>query len=163
MSAYAVEETLPAGLAPYDISEGGSWDVVNRKIKWGPYFDNTARTLSYKLGGIAGVYTLSGVGSYDGQSVLTTGSVTIDLESSLRVAPSNLASPGQGFTLSFPTQAGRQYYIEFSDNLTGCPWQVADGPLSGTGQSIHWTDDGTKTGGWPAGSGARFYRVRSSP
>ena len=47
----AVEDTLPAGLFPVSISDKGSWDSVNRKVKW--FFDKKVdirdRALQYKV------------------------------------------------------------------------------------------------------------------
>ncbi len=163
VSVYALEESLLAGLTPYDITEGGTWDATNRKVKWGPFFDNAARTLSYSVSGVAGVYRLSGVGSYDGISLGTIGAATIDLASALRLSGLGIGLSGQGLTFTFSTEVGREYYIEFTDNLTQGQWQVVAGPLAGTGQPIQWVDDGSKTGGVPPASGPRFYRVRSSP
>ncbi len=163
VSVYAVEEDLPGGLTPYDITEGGTWDAANRKVKWGPFFDNAARTLSYSVSGVAGVYPLSGVASYDGVNLETSGGATIDLESTLRLGDVGIGLSGQGLTFTFSTEVGRQYYIEYTDNLSQGRWQVVAGPLTGTDGRIRWTDDGSKSGGVPPASGPRFYRVRSSP
>jgi len=83
VSVYAVEETLPAGLTPANISNDGSWDSANRKVKWGPFFDHTARTLTYEVTGPDGAYALAGVGSFDGSSATTTG----DLQAIILSAP----------------------------------------------------------------------------
>jgi len=47
-SAMALEVELPAGWQALGISDGGQWDAVNRKIKWGPYFQDLSRTVSFK-------------------------------------------------------------------------------------------------------------------
>ncbi len=73
VSAYAVEDSVPASLTVSSINGGGSWDSVNRKVKWGPFFDSNARTLTYQVSGSAGSYTFSGSGSFDGGSVPVTG------------------------------------------------------------------------------------------
>ena len=52
VSVYAVEETLPAGLTPSGMNESGTWDAGNRKVKWGPFFDHTVRTLTYEVTGL---------------------------------------------------------------------------------------------------------------
>ncbi len=163
VSVHAVEEDLAAGLTPYNITDGGTWDAANRKVKWGPFFDDTARTLSYSVSGVAGVYPLSGVGSYDGVDLATTGAASIELEPTLRLSGLGIGPSGQGLTFTFSSEVGRQYYIECTDNLSQAQWQVVAGPLSGTGHPIRWTDDGSKTGGGPPASGPRFYRVLSSP
>ncbi|MGA1840282.1 MAG: MopE-related protein [bacterium] len=50
-SAYAVEETPPEGwqIDTNSINQNGEWDSVNKKVKWGPFFDNSSRTLTYKV------------------------------------------------------------------------------------------------------------------
>lgn len=50
-AAYAVEDSPPAGwtVVVESISEGGSYDAVTGKVKFGPFFDNVQRTLSYDL------------------------------------------------------------------------------------------------------------------
>ncbi len=162
VAAYAVEETLPAGLTPYPITGGASWDAANRKLKWGPYFDNKARKFCYELGGVAGVYRLSGVASFDGQDFTTTGATSVDLGPSLALLNAGF-TPAGDFTFTFPTEAGEQYYIECSGSLSRPQWQVVEGPLPGTGRPIRWTDDRINPGGVPPGSVPHFYRVMSSP
>jgi len=162
-SVYAVEESLPAGLTPYAISDGGSWDSVNQKIKWGLFFDNTTRVLSYKLGGVAGIHPLSGVGSFDGQSIAASGMMSLELEPSLRLVPGGAAPSSGGFQLTFGTESGRTYYIEYADSLSSNSWQRAGGPLTGTGQAVTWKDGGAMAGGRPGLAGARYYRVRLAP
>ena len=78
-SAYAVEESLPEGVTPEEVSDAGSWDTVNRKLKWGPFFDDQARSLTFEATGDSGTYSLTGVVSFDGQSypVLGDSSLTI--------------------------------------------------------------------------------------
>ncbi len=163
VSVYAVEEDLPAGLTPYGITEGGSWDAVNRKVKWGPFFDNAPRRLAYGLSGFAGHYRLSGVESCDGLNLPTTGAATINLESALRMGGVRTGLSGHSLTFRFPSAVGRQYQIECTEHLPQGPWQVVDGPLAGTGRLIQWTDERSKTGAMQAASAPRFYRVRSSP
>jgi hypothetical protein len=51
---WAAEEHLPHGWHVTEINEGGSFDNANRKVKWGPFFDSRAKTLSYILIGEAG-------------------------------------------------------------------------------------------------------------
>jgi len=44
---YAVEDTPPLGWSVSNIGSGGIYDSVNNKIKWGPFTDSLARTLTY--------------------------------------------------------------------------------------------------------------------
>jgi hypothetical protein len=78
---FAVEDVPPAGWAVSNISQGGSLDAVNGKVKWGPFFDNTARTLAYQVtppSGETGTKTFAGSASFDGQSVVILGNNSID-------------------------------------------------------------------------------------
>jgi hypothetical protein len=45
-SASAAELILPKGWKVVAIGEDGVFDSVNSKIKWGPYFGDTSRTLT---------------------------------------------------------------------------------------------------------------------
>ena len=48
VAVYAVEDTLPSGWTVGAINEGGLFDAATRKVKWGPFLDNQARTLTYE-------------------------------------------------------------------------------------------------------------------
>jgi hypothetical protein len=72
--ACAVEETIPLGLLITNITGGGEFDAVSRKIRWGPFLDSTARTVSYQVSPPAGTGSIpapcfAGVASFDGRSV----------------------------------------------------------------------------------------------
>ena len=67
---YAVEDQPPAGWLVSNINEQGSFDERNGKVKWGPFFDNNERNLTYEItpdatseetGRFAGVVALDGV------------------------------------------------------------------------------------------------------
>jgi hypothetical protein len=47
-SAIALDLSIPKGLTPTDISDGGAWDEIHRKVKWGPFYDNLSRTVTCK-------------------------------------------------------------------------------------------------------------------
>jgi hypothetical protein len=49
IAAHAVEEQIPANWTVGSLTDGGEFDPVNRKIKWGPFGDHTLRTLVYTL------------------------------------------------------------------------------------------------------------------
>ena len=55
ISAVAAEMTAPKGWRVANISDGGAWDDMNRKVKWGPFFDGASRTVSFDLVGSAKV------------------------------------------------------------------------------------------------------------
>jgi len=79
---YAAEDIPPDGWTVSDINEGGNWDAVNKKVKWGPFFDNTIRTLTYRATLPAeenGIKTFSGIASFDGTDIPITGDSEIEL------------------------------------------------------------------------------------
>ncbi|MCP4350017.1 MAG: LamG domain-containing protein [Desulfobacterales bacterium] len=49
VSAYAVEDTPPLGWEVSNISDSGTFDSVNNRVKFGPFFNNTTRTLTYDV------------------------------------------------------------------------------------------------------------------
>jgi hypothetical protein len=78
---YAVEDIPPSEWAVSNINESGLWDSVNKKVKWGPFFDHNTRTLTYQVTppvGETGAKTFSGTASFDGVSVAIDGDSTID-------------------------------------------------------------------------------------
>jgi hypothetical protein len=80
--SYAVQESPPTGWAVTAISDGGAWDDTNKQVKWGPFFDNTTRTLTYQAtppSGTTGPKTFSGQASFDGTSVAIGGASSLDV------------------------------------------------------------------------------------
>ena len=74
--AYVVEEQSPPGWAVASISDGGELDAVNGTVKWGPFLDNTPRSLSYQATPPATAdraVSFAGVASFDGTSRTITG------------------------------------------------------------------------------------------
>ena len=76
---YAVEDTVPAGWVVSGISSSGAY--TGGKVKWGPFFDNQARVLTYQLApgkSAPGHYVLNGVASFDSSNIaLPTGAITV--------------------------------------------------------------------------------------
>lgn len=89
VKSYAIEESIPYGLTPFNIGSDGVWSDVTHTIKWGAFSDNTFRTFTYDLEGFDGGYTIDGRVSFDGTTEIITGegSVTIDC------APKQAATP----------------------------------------------------------------------
>ena len=76
----ALEEQPPEGWTLGAISDGGAWDSVNARLKWGPFFDATARAITYELTPPAettGEVTFAGVVSFDGAEVPVGGATTL--------------------------------------------------------------------------------------
>ncbi len=77
---YAVEESVPLGWIVSNPSDGGAWDPVHRKIKWGPFQDRNLRPLTYTLtpsANAAGIHRFSGNGWYNGDPSPITGNLDI--------------------------------------------------------------------------------------
>jgi len=80
ISAYAVEEKIPAGWAVSGISHGGVFDAAARCIRWGVFFDAESRGLHYELsapGDVTAVASLRGQGSFDGENAATIGAARV--------------------------------------------------------------------------------------
>jgi hypothetical protein len=79
-SNHALEDTPPSGWTISAIDNSGTWDAANRKIKWGPFFDTTARTVRYTAtppAGATGTATFQGVISIDGVPQAICGDSTV--------------------------------------------------------------------------------------
>jgi hypothetical protein len=73
---YLVEESCPAGWEVVAASDGGAPSASARSIKWGPFMDATARSLTYTLRaptGTAGMVNFSGQAIFNSNIVPTTG------------------------------------------------------------------------------------------
>ncbi|MGB2985243.1 MAG: IPTL-CTERM sorting domain-containing protein [Phycisphaerae bacterium] len=68
---YALEDSPPAGWTNIDsISDGGVYDSENHKVKWGAFFDDLSRTVTYDItppGGATGTQCFDGTVSFDGR------------------------------------------------------------------------------------------------
>ncbi len=76
VSVYAVQDQVPDGWGVTAVSVGGTFDAGHGLVKWGPFFDNLPRTLSYQAVppvSAAGDVTFVGEGSFDGTTVVITG------------------------------------------------------------------------------------------
>jgi hypothetical protein len=70
-------------------------------------------------------------------------------------------TPGIGgsMNVSFPTLTGRQYRVQYTNDLN-TPWAPASGWLNGSGSQITWNDNGITTGSLPINVPRRFYRLQ---
>ena len=73
---YTVEEFLPAGVTPMNISDGGLWNSNTLTIKWGPFLDDSLRALRYDPVGAFATYQTSARMSVDGVSHTWAGDFT---------------------------------------------------------------------------------------
>lgn len=75
-SAYAIQDTPPVGWIIREVSHGGIFDTNTGKVKFGPFYESGARTLSYEAyppPGAQGVYVFTGEASADGETTAITG------------------------------------------------------------------------------------------
>ena len=78
--AYALEDSIPAGWMLDGISDAGVLDGINSMFKWGPFFGNQNRVLTYQVIppiGDSAPRTFSGTISSDGFDSLIAGSNAI--------------------------------------------------------------------------------------
>jgi hypothetical protein len=67
--AHAVEDQPPPGWVASGISDGGAFDAVSGRVKWGPFLDGSSRTLTYEAvppAGSTGIGSWTGLASFDG-------------------------------------------------------------------------------------------------
>jgi hypothetical protein len=125
-SAYAVEEKLPVGWTVSNISHEGTFDAMTGIIRWGMFFDATARTFTYTLTpppGVTAIARFGGRVSFDGAvyEISGCGSVT-------STDPVTLPKLGKC------ESDGSKVHLE----LTGGAGQV--GVLQSSTDLIHWQD-----------------------
>jgi len=155
LRAYTVEGFLPSGWTLGQVSHSGNYDPVNRKIKWGPYFDRRARDLSYELAPAqttAGLVEISGRASYDGFYVEIGGpkSVANSLAAVFAPLPEGANGILEWVIDGYP---GREYRLEASTDLR--EWMLLLTGAAGPDGKLRFQD--------PAGSAQpyRFYRAVS--
>ena len=149
-SAYAVEDQVPVGWSVSAISQGGELDAVNGKVKWGPFLDDTPRTLSYQAippATASGTVSLGGVASFDGTSQATAG--PSHLAETCRVGVAPPARPGE-FQLTLRGRPGLRLVIEASSDLV--TWTVLGEVTTGV-SPVPFADPA------PARFPQRFYRA----
>lgn len=152
-TVYAVEETIPPGFSATSISDGGTLDMNHNQIKWGPFFDNSPRTLKYILQspvGFAGSVAVSGIVSIDGNDLDITGDSSFNNTVIVEEAQLELEKfPG----LIINGTLGARYRIESSDSLSPAQWIILD-TITLTNNPQYWLD-----GRAPLIQAQRFYRA----
>jgi len=78
IETYGVETLMPRGMFPTEISDGGVWDADTQKVKWGAFEDSQARSLTFKLEGPDGIYTIQSIASFDGFDELVGGETQVE-------------------------------------------------------------------------------------
>jgi hypothetical protein len=89
---------------------------------------------------------------------IVNGSLAIGTTPIIRPKVSLRLDPALKAILTFPTETGRTYFIQWTTNLNSSPWIEATNVISGTGSTASWTDP--SSGPSPDPRSRRFYRVR---
>jgi hypothetical protein len=119
--AYAVVEAPPTGWTVRNLSHEGRWDANNRRIKWGPFFDQTPRILTYEAvpgPSSNGAADFAGRGSFDGVGKVADGPLRV-WPAGTSPQPSLVFSApgGHGHSVELHGEAGRRYELLFSNDL----------------------------------------------
>jgi uncharacterized delta-60 repeat protein len=150
-TAGAIEDRPPPGWAVSAISHGGGLDAVSGRVRWGPFFDASPRTLTYQttppiLAGGGADFT--GLASFDGLSTAIAGAARMRevcrLSGWVRIAQDR-------FQLTVTGRAGARIALETSEDLTAWTPLVM---LTNTPGRLEFSD--------PAGLNysQRFYRAQ---
>ncbi|MCD4749929.1 MAG: hypothetical protein K8R59_11195 [Thermoanaerobaculales bacterium] len=78
--AYVLEEDPPGWWSVSAISDGGYYDPTTRTIKWGPYFENTPRTVQYNVdvpADMSAIVNFRGNVSVDGETEIICGDTQV--------------------------------------------------------------------------------------
>jgi hypothetical protein len=80
-SAIALEDSPPAGWVVGQISDGGSYDATNHKVKWGPFFEPFPPGVRYEVtppAGDDGLRCFRGTLSVDGLNEAICGDACVE-------------------------------------------------------------------------------------
>jgi len=110
--AAGCEDSPPEGWAISLISDGGVWDSVSRKVKFGPFFENLSRTVTYVATpplGTSGEVIFSGLVSFNGSADAIGGTQRISTcppPTETPVPPTPSATPSPTAAPTFPPGPG---------------------------------------------------------
>ena len=150
--SYAVEEVVASCQSVNVVSHEGHFDVASGCIRWGPFFDDQPRALSYQIATSDFVNAdkpISGTGSFDGLNMPVRYRVQLT-----PIAALNADAPllRENFSILLQGQPACSYVIEVSSDLV--TWNPAaiiytakDGRIEFQGQRL-------------PGSARQFYRAR---
>ncbi len=121
--AYAVEDLPPSGWLVGEMSDGGAVDPLSGRVKFGPFVDDQARSLTYVVAvpqDAAGKQVFQGTSAVDGKEFPITGDQT--LESVVGRHPADLSSADDRITITELTA----YAAAWKDGST---WPVGPSPV----------------------------------
>lgn len=146
---YALEDSPPSGWSVSNISDYGTYDSLKNKVKFGPFFDNTNRTLAYDVTPPASETadkTFSGTASADGVNVSISGNYLI---SRCLNHPADITPMDFSLSVSEITAYGAAW-------KTGAAWSVPPNPIP-----IEYV---SRAGGlWKGGETYKFDSTSGSP
>jgi hypothetical protein len=171
--AYAVEDAPPVGWSVSNINESGQWDNVNKKVKWGRFFDSNVRTLTYQVIppiGETGTKAFSGTTSFDGTNVIIGGDLTFGGCSTGPITPQSPSdnTPFDACSLYSPPtfswtimESFKRYEIQFSldsdfispirvrasgtqSTITSATWKKVLLLPGNDGRTVYWKVVGTR-------------------
>jgi hypothetical protein len=122
-SAYALEDMPPKGWSVSNVSDGGAFDPITGKVKFGLFTDDTARTLTYTVAPPAsatGSYRFSGSSSLSGKLIPIAGDSSIALSNGTH--PADLNPADQAISLAELTAYGAAW-------KTGGSWSAGPVPI----------------------------------
>jgi len=138
VEVWALEESIPLGWTVSAITDGGLFDAISRKVKWGPYIDAIARTPSYTLtppSGARAPVSLAATVRF-GDAVLSRNSDIVAVPSRLvRSAPSDYL-PGVGFTVALTATPAPYVQVFAVEEEIPAGWTPSGITLGGTYDSV---------------------------
>jgi hypothetical protein len=158
--AYLVNEFLPTGFSPTNISTPGTWGGTNQTITWGPFWDGDSRILTYTLvppNGFTGTATLTGEAVLFGATAATggVGGVQIGPPPPRPILTLVEVAPGL-FGVSVSGQVGLLYRVEATEYLGLGTWTPLV-TISLTQSPFTFVDTDSPT------ISSRFYRITVLP
>ncbi|MEI6395295.1 MAG: chitobiase/beta-hexosaminidase C-terminal domain-containing protein, partial [Verrucomicrobiota bacterium] len=97
VTCFTIEERLPAPVTPVNIDSGGQWLPALGVVRWGPYTNVPTVTVSYRISGMPGFYSVGGVAWADGRWKFeppdSTATILGGPDVSVPTAPVQVAAP----------------------------------------------------------------------
>ena len=150
VTLYAIEDQPPTGWGVAQISDGGS--LKDGKVKWPPFSDGTARTLSYWVtppSSAFGTNYFSGRVSFDGTTEVPIGGIRVcwPSDGTIRLTASFITLLGDRFIkLTIGGRPGHSYQILTADSLAPVVSRSTNTTLTLIEVTKDWIDPEPPTG-----------------
>ena len=122
-AVYALEDQPPSGWIVSHVKQDGVFDAHTGKVKWGPFFDGLARTLSYDVtppSGAAKTYEFTGLIAVDGLTQAIRGDRLVS--SALQYHPADRSPANYSLSIAELTAYGAAW-------RTGAQWPQGPNPI----------------------------------